>query len=407
MVILVTFGQTAENLQVWGVLIKPMTKEFGWSRTAFSGATGIGTLVAAFVGLAVGPILDRFGPRWIVVVTVFIMGASLLLMARISTLWQFYLLLALGRVMHIGILGVATSVIIPKWFIVQRGRAVAIGGLGNRIGNAVTPLYTQALVSAANWRVAVAVVGIVTWAISLVPSALFLRRLPEDMGLRPDGAPAEAPASSQTAPADRQTRNRSPEVSLSPRQVLRLPSFYLLTAAFSLSFAITTSISLHLQPALTDRGLTEGTAVAVVALSAATGALGTLLFGFLAERITARWALLLSLALFAIGFVFLVFVRSGTGALVWGAFFGLVQAPSFTLFQVIYADYYGRDSLGAIRGLVSPPQSFIQAVGPVAAALAYDTMGSYTLVFYLFSILSFGMVLCVFWARPPVVPSQP
>jgi MFS family permease len=196
------------------------------------------------------------------------------------------------------------------------------------------------------------------------------------------------------------------ETSFSPRQVLRLSSFFLLVFAFALGFAVGTTISLHIMPYLTDQGLTVAVAVVVVAVSSATGAAASLLLGFLAERLSVRWIMVANLLLLAISFALLQAVHSSFQAFLWGAFYGVAQGAVFTLFQVIFADYYGRESLGAIRGLVSPIQSLAQAVGPVGAALAYDNGGSYSLVFLSFSLLSLASALCVALARPPALPSR-
>ena len=146
-VALASFSQTAETFPVWSVLLKPMTEEFGWSRSEFTGAMTIGTVIGAITAVGFGPMLDRYGPRWSVAAALGVVGASLLLMPLISTLWHFYALLVLGRVMHIGLIGIALSVITPKWFIAKRGRAVAFTRLGNRLGSTVTPLYAQILIS--------------------------------------------------------------------------------------------------------------------------------------------------------------------------------------------------------------------------------------------------------------------
>ena len=181
------FTQSAESYPVLGVLLKPMTGEFDWTRADFAGATMLGTLLGGIVALKAGPMIDRLGARWILTVSFAVLGSTLVLLALIQTLWEFYLLQIVGRALTMGILALALGVVVPKWFVAKRGRAVAFGGLGQRIGNAVTPLYVQYLVSHGSWRQATAVAGILMWVVSMIPIALFLRRRPEDMGLKPDG----------------------------------------------------------------------------------------------------------------------------------------------------------------------------------------------------------------------------
>ena len=185
------FSQTAETFPVLGVFLKPITEEFGWSRTVFSGAMSIGTVIGGFLALGIGPLIDRFGARWTLVIAFVILGGTLILLAGIQTLWQFYALQILGRMMSHGVIALAIFVVVPKWFHEKRGRAMALSQMGHRIGNTVTPLYVQILVNVASWRLAAAVTGLVMWVVSLLPVAAFLRRSPEDMGLLPDGATKE------------------------------------------------------------------------------------------------------------------------------------------------------------------------------------------------------------------------
>ena len=403
-VALASFSQTAETFPVWSVLLKPMTEEFGWSRSEFTGAMTIGTVIGAITAVGFGPMLDRYGPRWSVAAALGVVGASLLLMPLISTLWHFYALLVLGRVMHIGLIGIALSVITPKWFIAKRGRAVAFTRLGNRLGSTVTPLYAQILISALSWRAAVATVGGVVWLVSMVPAAIFLRRQPEDMGLLPDGATQEEmEAYQQQDPATSRATRRPVDVSISVHQVIRLPSFYLLAGAYGFAFLVGPATSLHLMPYLTDQGMSAAVAVTAVAVSSASGGAGALAFGFLVERFNSQVILAADFVLIAVAFLLLQGVTSGPLALAWGIYYGAVHGGMFTLLQIIFADHYGRHSLGAIRGLMSPLQATMHALGPMGAAVAYDVTGSYGLVFFGFAAATLAAAGCVFVARPPTV----
>jgi len=401
-VALANFSRSAETFPVLGVFLKPMTEEFGWSRSAFSGAMTIGTLLGGFVAVGVGPLIDRFGPRWTVAIGLFVVGGTLVLLAGITSLWQFYALEIIGRMVTMGIVGLAVQVIIPKWFIAKRGRAVAISGLGGRLGNTITPLYVQALVSMGNWRLATIVAGSVIWITSVVPSIIFLRRRPEDMGLRPDGVNPETVSEENSELSGKTTTmtNRK-EVSLSLKDVSKLVSFYLLITAFAVSSFVATGLNLHMMPYFTDQGLEAGIAALVVAVWSASGAVGSLLFGFAAERYSIRLIMSCSFLLTASGFILLLFVNSTPLGILWGGYQGMVNGGTFTLQMVIFADYYGRDSLGSIRGAIQPVQLGANAMGPLAAAVAYDITGSYFAIFTLFIFLSLFSGFCVFLAKPP------
>ena len=181
-----SFAQSAEAMPVLGVFLKPITEEFGWSRSLFTGALTIGTLLGGVLAIGIGPMIDRYGGRWILTIAITIVGTALILTSRINALWQFYLLQIMARMVGMGVVMLAIQVAIPKWFIAKRGRAVAIGQVGLTFGNVVTPLYAQLLVRVADWRAAAATAGAVMLALSILPTAILLRRSPEDMGLLPD-----------------------------------------------------------------------------------------------------------------------------------------------------------------------------------------------------------------------------
>lgn len=401
-VALAGFTRSAETYPVIGVFLKPMTEEFGWSRSVFSGATSAGTILAGLLALVFGPLIDRYDPRWILTVGFTILGGTLILLAMITNLWQFYVLEIVGRAVTMGVIGVALQVIIPKWFVAKRGRTVAISSLGQRIGNTVTPLYVQLLVSTWSWRVGTVVAGLVIWILSLVPVALFLRRRPEDMGLLPDGATPEKIEQSQNEIDAQGFQSSKQEVSFSLQQVIRLPSFYLLAIGVSIVFIALPGTTLHLIPYLTDRGLSAGMAVTIVAIYSASGGLGSLIYGFLIERYNIRLVSAGGLFLLAAGFVLLMNVQSPALGFLWGFYQGLLVGGFLIAQQVIFADYFGRDSLGAIRGIVWPIQMVANSMGPITAGLVYDTTGSYFPIFAAFGVIVLLSSLFVFSARPPL-----
>ncbi len=399
---LVGFTQSAETYPVLAVFLAPVTAEFGWSRTVFTGAITIGTLAGGVLAMVIGPTLDRAGPRWTLTLAFLLLGLSLVLTALVHSLWQFYVLQVIGRMINMGVIALAGSVVIPKWFIAQRGRAVALSGLGIRVGNAVTPLYVQYLVANGSWRFASAMTGVLTWVVSMIPAAIFLRRRPEDMGLRPDGL---APGETATVVASRRNgrgNNAQAEVSYTLKEVVRMPVFYLLVTGFSIIFIAAPATNLHMIPFMTDRGISQGAAVAAVAVFSIFGGLGSLVFGYLAETFSTRSIVTLSLFGMGLGYLGILMVHVAWQGFAWSAYYGFVSGGMFTLQQVIMADYFGRNSLGAVRGIVWPTQMVFNALGPLAASFAYDTTHSYVAAFVIFAILTGIATVLIFFAKPPV-----
>ena len=391
------FSQSAETFNVLGVFLKPITSEFGWDRTTFAGAMSIGSLLGGAIALGIGPLIDRFGSRVALGIAFGVLGAVFVLMNWVTTLWEFYALQIVGRMMTNGVIGVAVSIVIPKWFIAKRGRAVAMTSVGAQAGAALTPLYVQFLVTISGWRVAAIVAGLVIWVMSMIPSILFLRRRPEDMGLLPDGA-----NSGLTDLRTNAIQSREPAVPLSLAQAKKTKALYLLIASISTTWAIRTGTTLHMIPYFTDHGFSDASAVFVLVVYSTSGAAGAIVWGLAADRFGARLSLALDCVLIGFGMLFMLLAsRSLPIALVWAVAWGMTLSGQLTLQRVIFADYFGRARLGSIQGFVTLFQTMAQAVGPIVASLAYDSTQSYQSVFLGFAVASMIGGVFVYFAKPP------
>ena len=298
-----------------------------------------------------------------------------------------------------GIIGLAIGVVVPKWFITKRGRAMALSQMGHRIGNTITPLYVQALVNSVSWRAAAAVTGIVMWVVSLLPVAVLLRRRPEDLGLLPDGVKEIEHPESNTK-EEPKSHLLYTEVSLTVRQVIRLPSFYFLMVAFGLSNTVQTGLNLHMISYFTDQGISAMIAASILAVWSASGTFGSIILGFSSDRYGSRQTLAFTRILIAGAFVLLLVANNPTLGLIWGVIHGTLNSGIF-LQRVILADFYGRDSLGAILGATMPITLAANAMGPFVAALGFDLTGGYTIVFSIFGALSLVICLLLLLAKPP------
>ena len=383
------------------VFIKPITDEFGWSRSTFAGAGTVGTILGGLTALVIGPSIDRFGARGLLLFACVVTGALFLLLRSIDGIWQFYLIIVGGRVVLQGILNIANNVVVAKWFVVRRGGATAIAALGPRVGTGVLPFFAQVMVNGYGWRTAAASLGLVAWTITILPVLLWLRRRPEDMRLRPDGRTSEA-GESTTRSGTRVIAGRAIETSYSLRQVLRFRGFYILLFGFLISQFVSTGINFNLLPYLTDQGISTTQAVTVLSVWSLIGIPTTLVSGYLADRVPMHYLLFGIFMGIAAGVVVLAFTDSLLGgllfAVVHGSFFG-----SMLLFQTLaFANYYGRTSLGAIRGFITPFLMFSNALGPLAATAVFDATGSYDRILFAYATLSAVGAVAMLFATPPL-----
>ncbi|MEI6136142.1 MAG: MFS transporter [Chloroflexota bacterium] len=407
-VALAQWGQTAEIFPVLSVLLKPITEELHWSRTDFTAATSVGTLLGGAVGPLVGWAVDKWGSRWILSISFAILAVTMIQLAFVTQLWQFYVNQIIARFLALGVISLAIAIVVPQWFVAKRARAVAYSGLGGRFGNALTPVYVQWLVTMWSWRVATISTGVVMIVTSLLPVLFFMRRRPEDMGLLPDGlTPEELEEQKRVAAEARDgsgsggARRIASDISFSVKEVIRMPSFYFLFASNTVGSIVGPALNLHMIPFFTDRGLSPSVAVLVTTVLFTTSAVGSLVFGFLSERWGVRTVATLNFALQGLTFAMLATVTSAPMAFLWGALQGLLQGGNMTLVQVLFADYYGRASLGTIRGLMNPVQLAANAAGPLFAALVFDSVQSYVFVWLTFGVLRVLSGVLVALAKPP------
>ena len=382
-----------------GVFVKPISTTFGWSRSTLAGAVTIGTICGGILAIVTGPLIDRFGAKWLLFGGFLVMGGALVALGFVSALWQYYLIFITTRMLLQGAIQLSNNVVVAKWFVRFRGRAVGIANLGQRSGNGLTPVLAQMFVTQFGWRTATMALGMFAWGLSLGPVLLWLKRQPEDMGLAADGD--SAGNRGPVRAVSEQRREVSREASFSLRQVLRTRSFYLLLLTTSFSVLCGAGINFNMLSLFTDRGLSASQGVLLVSAWSLLGLPALIAASMLAERFAIRPILVVIYLGIAVGIGMLVRVNSTpTGilfALVHGSFFGAMPV----LQNLVFANYFGRNSLGAIRGVVTPVNMVSNAVGPLIAASVYDLTGSYVPILLAFmglmTIAAVGMVL----AKPP------
>jgi MFS family permease len=374
------------------VFVKPIAEELGWARATVSGAITVGAISGGLLGALLGPLIDRRGPRWILVGSMIVMGISLVSLSQANSVVHFYLGFGIARMIATGAVTLAMSVAVSNWFVSKRGRAMAIALLGDRFGSAILPLLSQYLVLTRGWRIGWMGLGFLVWGIGILPSALFLRRKPEDMGMRPDGGAGEIRV---------ETGEVKPEPIWTAREALRTRAFWLVALACSQTFMIIGGTNLHQLPHMTDVGISPSIAVGAISLASVVAAVTSILWGLLSERFQVRYCLIIVFLSMVASLIMLMMVRSVPMAYAYAVVWGLSLGGSAVLVQLIWPYYFGRLSLGTIRGLAWPMQMMANAVGPLIAGLVYDNLGSYQYAFIFFAAVSLLSVVWMLLVRTP------
>jgi len=384
----------------FGLFIVPMGKELNIGRSTFGWSQSIRQLASAVTSPIIGPLIDRFGARILLQTAALIVGSAMIGLAFIESGWQLILLFAAMGLVGMGGPGaLVTSVPVVKWFRRKRARAIAFASLGVPVGALVFVPLTQVFIDAWGWRnawIALAVLGV---GIIIPPALILLRRQPEDIGLLPDGD--KAYSKSDDGP------NATPdEISWTTHDAVRSVVFWKLIIVFTgIALALGT-IGVHRIPAFVDRGVDPGQIAIATAFDAIAAGISTFVMGNLAHRIPGR-------VLGAIGFSFLAVssaltIYADTFALVFisMAIFGLGIGGMMFLQNFIWAEYFGRAHLGAIRGVVMPLTLIVGGVGAPAAGYVYDITGSYDGIWWVgVGIMTTAAILQV-TVKAPIHPSQ-
>ena len=386
------------------VFIYPLAAdpELGWSRTLISGAASVGGLAASAFSPLVGWLVDRYGARLVLASSVFIMGLATISLAWATIPIFFYLFYGISRVIFASPIPIGASVVVSRWFVRMRGRTNGILFASHSIGLVAFPLIASGVIASQGWPAAWIVLGALVWIIALVPVTFLIVQQPEDLGLRPDGDPEPRPA--RAAPG------RSPSGAVSPtteepawtlREAMKTPALWILAAGVGTLFLVQAGINTHLAALLRDEGLSVFLSGLGLSLSAAFMGAGSLAWGWIAERFPVRYVLAAVAA--AVGVPALLFLTADTTieGLAFSALFGFGVGGMLSVPPVAYADYYGRRSLGAIRGVTEPFTSLEQAIGTVAAGLVFDLTGSYDIALTVFAALGGLTAVALLFARPP------
>lgn len=404
---MVAFSRVAFFNPVLGVFIEPLEEEFGWSRATIAGAVSMGTLLGAVLAPLLGRFIDRHGGRLFMVGSIIVMSGMLMLLALVQEVWQFYLFYGVGRAIVTGVLDIAIAVTIANWFIRQRGRAMGLVLVGTRGAMAVMPLIILLFLATLGWRASWLALGVLVLVATLLPTWFLVKRRPEDMGLRPDGDPDwESPAPAATeGPSTAAAAPPGPapeDPHWSAREAIRTRAFWLLLFGTSQLFLVGGAVNLTMVSHLQDNGLGESTAITVLTVWAAVGIVGGLIGGELRQRIPIRFALPGVILVSASALAFFITVDTVWMAYVFAGWHGLAFGAQLPLNQISFPDYFGRWSVGAIRGVTAPVQFGLNAVGPLLAGFMFDASGSYDLIYGVFvGLLIFGALL-ILASSPPV-----
>ena len=372
------------------VFLKPLTEGLAVSRGLFSLLRSGEILIAGAAAPLVGPLVDRYGGRWLMAGGALSAGLGFLLLSQVSAFWQFLLVrwscVALGGVLMCQMI---VSVTISRWFVRKRGRAIAMANLGQGISKVLIPIVTATLFTWVGWRSTWAIFGLITLLLVVVPAALLLRRSPEDMGLLPDGIDAsmEVAPGNLSKRVSRTLHSATEEETLwSRREVIGTRTFWIICFMYGMANVGIAGLNLHVFAYVTDVGFSTMTAATTLTIIASTQLGSTLIWGLVSERMEIRHSSMMMFLVQAIG-LGLAITTVHSSALYSGFFlYGIGLGGSLVLQELIWATYFGRLSLGTVRGLGILVTYAFGAAGAPFFGFVHDLTGSYQSSFIAFVV---------------------
>jgi len=341
--------------------------EFHWSRATITSGNVIGkVIVGPLFGFAVGWIVDRFGPRRLMLSGIMMSGLAVIGLSVMNSLWQFYsfyLLMALGYMCG-GPL--PNQVLTSRWFDKSRGKMMGIAYLGIGVGGMLVPQVAKWLNTQMDWRSSLVVLGLTMIAISF-PIAWFVKENPPN-----------------------KTRdNKTGEPKVPFRNILKRRSFYLLALGSMCSIGAVAGVSQNLKLYFSlDLEYTQGQAANVISMVLGASIIGRLLMGWLADRYPKKYVMMLIYFLITVS-ILLLYYASAPGVIYIFAFiFGIGLGGDYMIIPLMAAELFGLKVMGRVMGLVLTIDGIGEALGPILAGWLRDRTGSYSLGFTSLIILS-------------------
>ena len=387
------------GVPIYGLFYVPIRSSLSLTNLMLSLPPVIRNLTTHFMGPIVGPLVDKFGPRYLMTMGAIIAGFSTFLMSTADNFWEIILYFSIiGASGHACLSHIVTNTTLARWFIKKRGRATGIATTGINVGEAIMAPLIQLLITYVGWRKTWQFMALVPWLIIAPTSFLFMRRSPEDLGLKPDGESTEIENKQNASDS-----HQDIEEIWTPKDAFRTTSLWALVFSTNLAAIAVIGVVLHQIPFMIDQGLSPG----IAALSLTTYAIfaipSKLVWGFLAEKVAIKYLTAASLIGSAIGLLILIQASTIKGVLLFGVIYGLTRGAWAVVQSLIWADYFGRAFLGSIRGFVSPIQGLSAIFGPLFAGWLRDVTNSYQIPFYTFVGLYIISAFIILIIRKPIL----
>ena len=375
-------------INTFGIFFKPLLAEFGWSRATLSGASSISFLIIGSVSILVGGLIDRVGPRIVMVVCGLFFGTGIFLMSQVHSIWQLYLFF--GVIVGIGLSAgdVIPLSITARWFVKKRGMMSGIVKVGTGMGMFIMPLVASGLIATYSWRTSYVILGVLA-LVSLVALAQLMRRDPSQMQQLPDGE--------EQITAD---SVNSIGGGLSLQEAVHTRQFWTFCAVFLVLVFASNTILIHIVPHARDTGISALSAATILSVLGGVSIVGRLVMGGSGDRIGNKLALIICFAILLVTMLWLQIAGDLWMFYLFAAIYGFAHGGFFALVSPTVAELFGIRAHGMILGIVLFSGTIGGGIGSVLAGYIFDITNSYQMVFLILAVLSITGLILTTGLRP-------
>ena len=363
-------GSVAQT--VFGGIQDLIGQETGWNRKTVALAATLGTWTSGLTMPFIGRLVDRFGPRWIMLIAANMVGIGYIYLSNSNTLFEFFFAyIVIRAVAGPNLQNVVPRAVAVNFFSRRRNFAIGITTLNRVISESINIQAITLLATSYSWRIAYRILGIAAIPLS-IPIFLLIRHKPEDIGLLPDGKKQSSSTDSKAIP---QT------ASLSVKKIISLESFWLILIGEFVAVTATSMIIFQIVPYLVDAGMTQTVAAVALTIGNALGGLSVPGWGYLTDRYTTKRLAVVILTSAITMTLLLLLSPEGNIQFIVVIAWGIVTAVIFVLGTMMLGTVFERTSFGTVVGITGPSRTAAMGLGPYVGALAASWYGDYTLIF--------------------------
>ncbi|VAW15322.1 Uncharacterized MFS-type transporter [hydrothermal vent metagenome] len=340
-----------------------MMKDFGYSRTAVTSGNAVGKLVVApLFGFIAGWMIDRYGPRRLMMLGAVLMGIALIGLSYSSTMWMFYMFYIFNALGYVFGGPLPCQVLISRWFDKNRGKAMGIAYLGIGVGGALVPVLATNLESSFGWQHALTILGVLIILIAF-PLSYFIK----------DSSKRKVKSKIQPKTVD---------TAIPMRKILKNPNFYLLAIGSMCSIGAVGGVGQHLKLYLSGLDYTQSQAAHIMSIVLLSSLVGRVMMGWLADIINRKYVMILIYSIVALAIFSLLLPPFPGRIYVFAAIFGVGLGGDYMIIPLMAGDLFGVRALGRTMGIILVADGIAESLFPVLVGVLYnDATQSYSLGF--------------------------